>query len=169
MVRAKFPVTNCEECGKPFSRISRDICPDCYEKDFQDFSKVLMYLKDNPDTPVTRIADILSIPEKKVIRFLRSGQLRRYNVTTIYPCRICGMKIKRGIICLWCADEIEKHIVGLRENMWGLAQLDGSNLSGLKAEKIEDINPGNDLFSLKKFQSGKKGQKKRRKVGSDFG
>ncbi len=98
---------NCPVCGKVFVKINRNLCPDCIDKEEQEFEEVRKYLKDNPGASVMEIAEVTSVDENKILKWMREG---RIDVTFTggvgLNCKRCGVQITAGNLCAKCAKAL---------------------------------------------------------------
>lgn len=101
---------NCARCGKVFAKGVRDICPECYEKEEQDFQKVYKFLMErkNREAKIPEIVEATGVDEDTIIKFLKQKRLRAADFPQIgYPCEKCGTNIVEGRLCLDCASYIQ--------------------------------------------------------------
>ena len=47
---------NCARCGKVYAKTVRDICPECYRKEEEDFQKVYRFLQNRKNREATIFA-----------------------------------------------------------------------------------------------------------------
>lgn len=97
---------NCPACGKVFVKISKNLCPDCIEKEEKEYEVVRKYLKDNPGASVEEISEITGIDEKKILRWMREGRIDvEYSEgETGLACKRCGASISLGNLCANCIN-----------------------------------------------------------------
>ncbi len=103
---------NCPICGKVFIKLGKNLCPDCMEKEEQEYKEVRQYLKENPGASVMEIKEITGIDENKILKWIREG---RIDTSSIGPgaaltCKSCGTQITVGNLCLKCAQLLAKEI-----------------------------------------------------------
>jgi len=98
-------VRNCRKCGKIFNYIGgAPICPQCKEKEEDDFKKVKEYLYQNPGASITQVSTELEISIELIKRFLRDGRLEitSDDGNLILECENCGKSIRSGRFCPDC-------------------------------------------------------------------
>lgn len=94
---------NCKRCGKLFVYAGVPVCPECLEKEEEQYRKVKKYLDSNPRAGVDETSEQTGVPSEMVIEFLRQGLL----VTAGGPggqltCAICHRPITKGRLCPKC-------------------------------------------------------------------
>ncbi|MDA8233875.1 MAG: hypothetical protein M0Z31_03530 [Clostridia bacterium] len=102
-------VKNCVKCGKLFMYVNRSVCPECVEKEEQDYNKVRDYLREHPGAQVEEIGRETGVEENLIMRFLREGRL----ITTASPeleCLSCGAPIPYGRLCEKCSKAVSHDI-----------------------------------------------------------
>lgn len=98
---------NCNICGKVFVRINRNICPDCLDKEEQEFEEVRRYLKENPGASVMEISEITGVHEDKILKWMREGRIdASYRADGRITCKRCGTSITAGNLCSKCAQSL---------------------------------------------------------------
>ena len=99
---------NCPECGKVFVKISKNLCPDCIEKEEREFEDVRLYLKDSPNASIEEIVEITGVEEKKVLRWMREGRVdvSYADGASGLTCKSCGAAIRTGNLCSRCAKSL---------------------------------------------------------------
>lgn len=119
---------NCPECGHLFEFTVRNLCPDCINKEDDDFELIKSYLKHNPDAGILEVSEKTGVSEKKIMAFLKNGRLilESTNVITL-NCERCGRLIRTGRYCDDCCTSINKVL----ENTTGTT----SNNRGRNEEK----------------------------------
>lgn len=95
---------NCPVCGKVFVKISRNLCPECIEKEETEYEQVRKYLKDNPGASVEEISELTGVDEKKILRWIREGRIDATHDMgdTGLTCKRCGAEISIGNLCSKC-------------------------------------------------------------------
>jgi hypothetical protein len=96
-------VRNCKRCGKIFVYAGIPVCPECLEKEEEQYRKVKRYLDEHPRAGVSETSEGTGVPVEVVVEFLRQGLL----VTQAGPagqltCMICKKPITRGRLCPRC-------------------------------------------------------------------
>lgn len=95
---------NCPACGKVFVKLSRNLCPDCIEKEEKEYEQVRKYLKDSPGASVEEISEITGVDEKKILRWIREGRIdASFSEGGVgLTCKRCGAAISIGNLCSNC-------------------------------------------------------------------
>lgn len=104
---------NCPRCGKLFLKAFRDICPDCYKEEQQNFEKVYRFVRkqENRQASMQDIIEGTGVSEDDISRFIREGRLRVSNMPNLgYKCESCGKTIKSGTICDDCKQQLAKEL-----------------------------------------------------------
>ena len=100
---------NCKICGKLYNKVSKDMCPDCVNKEEEDFLAVKQYLDEHPNATVPQVAEDTEVLEKRINQFIREGRLQTTKMTNISaPCMRCGDPVKEGKYCKKCSSELEE-------------------------------------------------------------
>lgn len=98
---------NCPECGKVFTFIRTNLCPECQKKDEENFRIVRKFLLENPGALITEVSEKTGIGEEKILRYLKEG---RFSVGTKIQvklqCELCGAAINAGRYCLPCQEKL---------------------------------------------------------------
>lgn len=117
------PMAVCRDCGKLFMKFSRDICPECREKEQSLVSRVVDHARMFPRSDVVEIARATGIAAGKIESMLHEGLLRRFGLKILYPCRICKSRITQGNLCFWCNEVLYRLLDELRGDVWGDPQV----------------------------------------------
>lgn len=100
---------NCKRCGKVFMYAGVPICPECIEKEEEQYSQVKRYLDAHPGAGVRQTSEGTGVPLEVVMDFLREGLL--INVSDApnnqLTCVICGKPISSGRICRKCEETLK--------------------------------------------------------------
>lgn len=171
-----FPVVNCRDCGRLFTRYSGKTCPDCRAVETRMMESVISYLRARPGADIEQVSIALGIPLAKVTQFAQEGVFRRYELNATYPCRICMAEISKGIICLACNDSLNQHIESLREAEWQQqAERPGNyerherpseNIGTLQERKPGSWGNADDLFADGVINSRRDRDKKTRRTAT---
>ncbi|QGG47496.1 hypothetical protein [Heliorestis convoluta] len=72
-------IKNCKRCYKIFAsnRNEQTLCPQCNQKDSEEFTTIRNYLYKYPGASLIDIVHGTGISEVKVIRFIEEGRLSR--------------------------------------------------------------------------------------------
>lgn len=112
---------NCPECGHLFEFTVRDLCPDCVNKEENDYELIKSCLRHNPGAGILEISEKTEVSEKKIIAFLKNGRLILEPTNAIMlNCERCGRVIRTGRYCDDCCASIDKII----ENTTGTTSSD---------------------------------------------
>lgn len=103
---------NCPECGKLFTFLSRNLCPECVALEDEYIRKIQQYLDDQGGATVTEISDGTGIPEEKIISLLREGRLIIRGEAYLLECERCGEPIRTGRYCASCRASLEASLKG---------------------------------------------------------
>ena len=100
---------NCKSCGKLFIKMSRAICPDCFEQEEEAFLKVKQYLDEHPKAPVVTVSEETEVSVKQINKFIRDGRIlaSQYEGLTV-ECERCGGEVKEGKYCESCKNQLQK-------------------------------------------------------------
>lgn len=108
---------NCPECDRLFAYVGRNLCPQCIEKEEEEFRVVRNYVRDHPGATVFDTAEATGVDEEKILRFLREGRLisRGLQSSAVFRCESCGKVVDPGVrYCRECVQkldrELKKHI-----------------------------------------------------------
>lgn len=108
-------ILNCKSCGKIFNATlaSSKICPDCKNKDTENFKKVKDYLYKNKGASIPMTSEETGVTVKDIMRYLREDRLEVADNANIgIPCERCGVNMKSGKYCLKCISEMESILKG---------------------------------------------------------
>lgn len=97
----------CRRCRKLYLKSGvKNVCPECLQKEDEDFSKVKEYLYDYPHASIDEVADQTEVDNETIIDWVKSGRLETGGVAVSYPCTICGRPIHSGKICAKCEQAL---------------------------------------------------------------
>ena len=99
---------NCPQCGKVFTRISRDLCPDCIAQEDEIIKQIQQYLDEHANATITDISEGTGIPTDKIIVLLQEGRLITRENSDLLKCERCGNPISRGRFCNECSATLTK-------------------------------------------------------------
>lgn len=101
-------IRNCKRCKKIFQYLNGPVlCPSCRDEDEQMFQKVKEYLKENPRSTMTEVAEALDISIERITRYLREGRLEiAPNSPIKLDCERCGAPITTGRFCNTCSGKL---------------------------------------------------------------
>ncbi len=103
-------IKNCPDCGKIFNYNEiRMVCPECWEKNEEDFRAIREYLYENPNKNISEVAEATGISIEKIKKYLREDRLIAVNnaSASLLDCQKCGKPISSGNYCEDCRKQIE--------------------------------------------------------------
>lgn len=105
---------NCPKCGKLFVFTTREICPECAQKEDDEFNVVREYILENPAANIDEVSKATGISPSKILKFLREGRLMLSpnHDNLILQCERCGEPILTGRLCKKCAAQLEQEMRG---------------------------------------------------------
>lgn len=100
---------NCPECGRLYTYINVNLCPDCRKQDEEDFKNVKDFLAEHPRIGVFELAEATGVDEVKIVRWVRERRIEGKQFPGLsIPCESCGKPIFQGRYCQKCSDELVK-------------------------------------------------------------
>ena len=108
---------SCRGCGTIMVKLSRDICPKCFQAEEDLFLKVREYLRANPNSSIIDVATALDTTKDQIDIFINSGRLERTGVQINHQCQTCHKVIQTGLICQECADDLKKQVGNLKKSL----------------------------------------------------
>jgi predicted amidophosphoribosyltransferase len=104
-------LTNCQICHKAFNCTGgKPICPECRQKEEDDFLKVREYVKDHPKVSIESVAEETRVSTETIRRYLQEGLLEQASLTDKdLKCQLCKQTITSGNYCLSCMDKLKQH------------------------------------------------------------
>lgn len=99
---------NCPECGKVFTYIRTNLCPNCQQKDEEQYKFVRNFIARNPGTDIKTVSEQTGVDEEKIIRYLREGRIANASTgsSVKIECELCGKLISQGRYCDICAEKL---------------------------------------------------------------
>ena len=107
----------CRGCGTIMVKLSRDICPKCFQAEEDLFLKVREYIRANPNSSIFDVATALDTDQDQIEIFITSGRLERTGVQINHQCQTCHKVIQTGLICQECSDDLKKQVGNLKKSM----------------------------------------------------
>ncbi|MHC0038165.1 TIGR03826 family flagellar region protein [Pseudoneobacillus sp. C159] len=99
---------NCIRCGKLFLKF-RDICPDCFQKQEDDYEKVSGYLRKHRTATISQVNEDTGVTITQIRQFILAGRISVTDLPNLsYPCESCGNLIREGKRCLSCHQTINQ-------------------------------------------------------------
>lgn len=108
---------SCRGCGLIMVKLSRDVCPKCFDAEEKLFAQVKDFLKINPHSTMIDVAEALGVEEEKVNAFVSSGRLERTGVHVSHQCQCCHKVIQTGLICGECSESLKKQVGDLKKTI----------------------------------------------------
>ncbi len=107
-------VRNCPRCGKVFTAITQNICPECIKKEEELFDNLKKFMEDNPGCNMAQIVEGTGISAKRIMRYIREGRLEiTKGMQGELTCESCHKPITRGRFCDACAVKINNNMTEL--------------------------------------------------------
>ncbi|WLR41492.1 hypothetical protein LC087_11380 [Bacillus carboniphilus] len=105
-------LSNCPNCNRLFIQTQfQPICLHCKKNEDEKFQQVHTFLKTKKNRMATMqdVIEQTGIEEELILKFIRQRRLQLSHFPNIcYSCEKCGEPIRKGKICLDCANEIKK-------------------------------------------------------------
>ncbi len=96
----------CKFCGKIFSYMGKDLCPQCIRDLENKFTTIREYLYKHPGASVAQVSEDTEVDEKMILYFLREGRLEMKNAGGFLSCEKCGASITTGRLCKQCMNSL---------------------------------------------------------------
>ncbi|MCL2855158.1 MAG: hypothetical protein FWE21_06015 [Defluviitaleaceae bacterium] len=109
-------LANCRKCKKVYTKIRSVICPCCEKEEEGLFLSVQDYLRENPKSPLSEVAEATGVTAKKILGYIRDGRLEVAKAEGLH-CRNCGEPISAGHFCTGCQDRVAKEAESLLASM----------------------------------------------------
>jgi flagellar operon protein (TIGR03826 family) len=99
---------NCPECGKIFTFIKTNLCPECKQIQEDQFETVKQYLLEHPKAHIQQISEDTGVSEKTISGYLRDGRIiaSSENKNLGLTCELCGEPITGGRFCFACGQKL---------------------------------------------------------------
>lgn len=111
-------VRNCPECGRLFNYIRTNLCPVCIKKNEDEFQKVRIHLRDNPNISILDLVEQTEVEEDKIIQWIREGRIEARGLKeSPIKCAKCGAAIYSGTQCEKCNNELLSEITKAGQEM----------------------------------------------------
>lgn len=125
---------NCPECGKVFTYVRTNLCPECQKVDEENYKIVRKYIAEHPGVGITEVSENTGIAEEKILRYLKEGRFSTDKVLhTSLQCELCGAAINSGRFCASCQEKLTS---GLKK----VIQEENSKvLTEIKKKKEEEL------------------------------
>lgn len=99
-------IRNCSRCGKIFYSVGRKICPDCVQKEEEEYRKVRDYVREHKNATIPAVSEATGVPAERINQFIREGRLELVNA--VLECMSCGAPIRKGRFCEKCLAEMSR-------------------------------------------------------------
>lgn len=101
-------VRNCRSCGRLFNYLSGpNICPVCREEVEKKFGAVKDYIRENPSSNISEIAEANEVSVNQIKQWIREERLQFADDSPIgIECEVCGTTIKTGKYCQACKEKL---------------------------------------------------------------
>lgn len=100
---------NCPECGRLYEFTVKALCPNCVNKEEEDYKLIKNCLKHDPGAGIVEVSEKTGVPEKKILAFLKAGRLiLEHPDALLLNCERCGKPISSGRYCSDCCALIDK-------------------------------------------------------------
>ena len=132
-------IRNCRRCNKVFNFLGGvPICPQCKEKDEEDFVKVKKFLYENPKATMAEVSEGCDVSVERIKKYLRDGRLEIVGGeegNIVLDCEVCGKPISTGRFCKHCSDAMT---LGLNHTAKDMKEdMDRKNDDKLKFRSVE--------------------------------
>lgn len=102
-------IRNCPECGKLFTFVRTNLCPECKERMEDQFEIVKQYIQKHPRAHITEISEATEIPEKTIASYIKDGRIVVSDAALEsigLKCESCGAPIAAGRFCDACSKKL---------------------------------------------------------------
>lgn len=99
---------NCPECGKLFTYVSRNLCPECIAKEDEMLRTIQSFLDEHKNATISEISEGTGVPGEKIVSLLQDGRLVATGQTHLLSCERCGASITHGRFCATCSTTLKK-------------------------------------------------------------
>ena len=115
-MRTRINLSSCRKCGCVYAHAFSDVCNGCLKVEQQSMDDLAAYLRLRPGAHINDVIKEKQIPESLMLKFIRTGQVKRRDLNVFYPCRLCDATIDKGEMCLSCSEKLNKQIAQLKES-----------------------------------------------------
>lgn len=107
-------VRNCKICGNLFNFTGSPICPACNKKMEEKFSVVKEFIRENPTSSISVVAEETEVPIQQLKRWIREERLSfSKDSGVVIQCEKCGAAILTGRFCKECKRTMTKSLESL--------------------------------------------------------
>lgn len=106
----------CPRCGKIFAKGVLDVCHNCVKEIEKEYEQCVKYLRENKGANIQELSDATGVSVKQITKFIREGRISLYNAPNLmYPCEVCGMLIREGMMCDKCRNRLKSDMRSAEE------------------------------------------------------
>lgn len=106
----------CPRCGKIFAKGYREMCPNCIKEVEEEYERCIKYLRENKGANITELSEATEVSVKQITKFIREGRISLHNAPNLtYPCEVCGILIREGMMCDQCRKKFQKDVQAAQE------------------------------------------------------
>jgi len=107
-------VRNCKKCRKLFNYIGgQPLCPTCIAELEDEFQKVKIYLRENPNALMVTIAEDNDVSIQQIKQWVKEERLTFTEDSPVaIECESCGAMIRTGRFCKACKDKMANTMSG---------------------------------------------------------
>ena len=107
-------VRNCRTCGKLFNYMGgTPLCNNCQKKLEEKFQEVKDYLRTNPHSGITKVAEEMDVSVKQIKQWIREERLSLSEAGADgIVCEQCGAPIATGRFCEKCKAAMANTFAG---------------------------------------------------------
>jgi flagellar operon protein (TIGR03826 family) len=107
-------VRNCKMCGALFNYSGNAVCPACNKKLEEKFVTVKEYIRDNPTSSISKVAEETEVPVQQLKRWVREERLCfSKDSGVMVQCEKCGKPITTGRYCQECKHSMTQSFESL--------------------------------------------------------
>lgn len=107
-------VRNCKKCGNLFNYSGQPLCPACTKEMEERFAEVRDYIRENPHSPLSVVAEANDVPIQQIKRWIREERLTfTKDSGVVIQCEECGASILTGRYCANCKRTMTNQLTGL--------------------------------------------------------
>lgn len=105
-------VRNCIKCSKLYNHVAGPaICPNCRKSIEDQFKEVRLYIRKNPSSSISEVAEICAVDVKQIRQWIREERLLFSENSTIgIDCETCGKSIRTGRFCDSCKADVVNNL-----------------------------------------------------------
>ena len=105
-------VANCPRCGRIYAKTVKNLCPDCFKEEEEQYEVVYRYLRENPKSTVQQVSENTGVSEDRILGFLRQDRIMSAEWSHLtYPCERCGsQQINSGRFCESCTQAMQQSL-----------------------------------------------------------